>query len=170
MTLALMAFALAACSTVSAPSAPTASAPAYPLPVLTGRVVDNADLLTPAQEAKLVEALAETERATRHQFVVVTLPTLAGRSIEQVGLELGNGWGIGRKGYNDGVLLIVAPRERKVRIEVGCGLEIALTNQEAQEIIDRDMLPRFRKGAMAAGIFRGSASIIREIDGPGATQ
>ena len=144
-------------------------APPFPLPALTGRVVDNADLLIADQEAQLSAALATTERLTRHQFVVVTLPSLGGRAIEEVGLALGNGWGIGRKGYNDGVLLIVAPNERKVRIEVGCGLEAALTNSEAQAIIDQRILPLFRKGRMAAGIFRGSAAIIREIDEPGVT-
>lgn len=179
MTLALMLVgaALAACGESRAQSGDTSAAAAakrsparpFPLPALTGRVVDNADLLTPTREAELSEALASTERITRHQFVVVTLPSLEGRSIDEVGLALGNGWGIGRKGHNDGVLLIVAPSERKVRIEVGCGLETALTNSEAQAIIDRRILPRFRKGAMAAGIFRGSAAIIREIDEPGVT-
>lgn len=179
MTLALMLVgaALAACgesrAQLSAPPALStgkrgAVAP-LPLPALTGRVVDNADLLTPAQETQLTQALATTEQITLHQFIVVTLPSLEGHSIEAVGLALGNGWGIGRKGYDDGVLLIVAPSERKVRIEVGCGLETALTNSEAQAIIDRRILPRFRKGAMAAGIFRGSAAIIREIDEPGVT-
>lgn len=146
----------------------TASAP-FPLPRLTGRVVDNADLLTPDQERQLTDALAVTERRTGHQLVVVTLPTLDGRAIEKVGLTLGNGWGIGRKGHDDGVLLIVAPTERQVRIEVGCGLEATLTDAEAGQIIARRILPAFRKGAMAAGIFRGSAAILREIDSTGAT-
>lgn len=152
------------------PASAQGAAPShFPLPVLTGRVVDNADLLTPAQEDTLTRALAATEHHTKHQFVVVTLPSLGGRPIEEVGLRLGKGWGIGRKAYDDGVLLIVAPNERKVRIEVGCGLEQALTNDEARTIIDQRILPAFRKGSMAAGIFRGSAAIIREIEMPGAT-
>ena len=160
--------ALAACGP-SVPSAQAVTASPDPLPALTGRVVDNADLLTPDQEARLADALAATEARTGHQFVVVTLPSLKGRSIEQVGWRLGYGWGIGRKGHDDGVLLIVAPHERKVRIEVGCGLEQTLTDQEAQAIIEQRILPAFRKRAMAAGIFRGSAAIIREIDDLGAT-
>jgi uncharacterized protein len=154
-------------STVVRVPAPAARLPG--LPALTGRVVDNADLLTQDQEAFLTRALEITERRTKHQLVVVTLPSLGGKPIEKVGLELGKGWGIGRKGHDDGVLLIVAPNERKVRIEVGYGLEEKLTNAEAAAIIDQRILPRFRRGAMAAGIYDGSAGIIREIDTPGAT-
>ena len=161
--LMLAAAALVACGGPSAAQAPSG------LPALTGRVVDNADLLTPDQEAFLARALEITERRTKHQFVVVTLPSLNGKPIEKVGLELGRGWRIGRKGHDDGVLLIVAPNERKVRIEVGYGLEKSLTNAEAAAIIERRILPRFRRGAMAAGIYDGSAGILREIDTPGAT-
>lgn len=165
---ALAGAALAGCGPSPA-SAQDAAPSHFPLPVLTGRVVDNADLLTPGEERTLARALAATEQRTKHQFVVVTLPSLEGRPIEEVGMRLGNGWGIGRKGHDDGVLLIVAPNERKVRIEVGCGLEQALTNDEARAIIDQRILPAFRKGSMAAGISRGSAAIIREIEMPGAT-
>lgn len=162
---ALTGLALAGCS--EARSCP--SSDPLPLPPLTGRVVENAGLLTPARLEKLSVALADTERLTRHQFVVVTVPSLHGRSIEDVGLLLGKCWGIGRKHHDDGVLLVVAPTERKVRIEVGYGLESTLTNSEAKAIIDQQILPSFKRGAMAAGIFRGSAAIIREIDDLGAT-
>ncbi len=108
--------------------------------------------------------LADLEHRTRHQFVVVTVADLNGATIENYGMALGNHWGIGRKDVNDGVLLIVAPNEHKVRIEVGCGLETALTNGEAKTIIDRDLLPRFRVGDMADGIEAGSRAIIREIE------
>ncbi len=148
--------------------APPVAAP-IALPSLTGRVVDNANLLAADREALLTWALAETERETKHQFVVVTLPDLSGQPIEKMGLALGNGWGIGRKAHNDGVLLIVAPNERKVRIEVGKGLEKVLTNAEADAIIQQRILPRFRTGNMAGGILMGSAGIIREIASPGAT-
>lgn len=134
-----------------------------PLPPLTGRVVDIADLLTPAEEAALTRKSADLERATGHQFVIVTLPSLDGRSIEQVGLALGNGWGIGREDADDGVLLIVAPNERRVRIEVGCGLETTLTNAEADSIIQQTILPRFREARMPMGIAAGAEAIIREI-------
>lgn len=138
-------------------------AAALPLPALTGRVVDDADLIAPAREGLLTWALAETERTMRHQLVVVTLPSLNGMTIEDMGMKLGNGWGIGRKGYDDGVLLIVAPRERKVRIAVGRGLESTLTDAEAGTIIQEQIVPRLRQGRMEAGILRGTASIIREI-------
>ncbi|MBX3595337.1 YgcG family protein [Sphingomonas sp.] len=154
------------------PTAPPSRAPADEvgdLPVLTGRVVDDAGLLSPAQEAILTDALAMTEGATRHQFVVVTVPSLRGRSIERFGVDLGRSWQIGRKGIDDGVLLIVAPSERKVRIEVGYGLEQILRDEEARAIIDTRILPRFRAGNMAGGILAGSAAIIREINVPGAT-
>lgn len=154
---------------VATSGGPVAAQVPRELPVLTGRVVDNAGLLTADQRAMLTWALEETERATKHQFVVVTLPSLGGKPIEKVGLELGKGWGIGRKDHNDGVLLIVAPNERKVRIEVGYGLEKALTDAEAATIIEQRILPRFRRGAMVAGIYDGSAGIIREIGTPGAT-
>lgn len=171
MILSMLMLAVATPAACGEPSqaAVSASTAIRDLPALTGRVVDNANLLTADREALLVSALAETERLTKHQFVVVTLPTLSGKPIEQVGLALGNGWGIGRKGHDDGVLLIVAPKERKVRIEVGCGLESALTDEEAAAIIEERILPRFRGGNMAGGILAGSAAIIREIGTPGAT-
>lgn len=161
----LTGLALAECSEASSCPSPDP----FPLPPLTGRVADNARLLTPARQDKLSGALADTERLTRHQFVVVTVPSLHGKSIDDVGLMLGKCWGIGRKDHDDGVLLVVAPKERKVRIEVGYGLERTLTNSEAKAIIDQHILPSFKRGKLAAGIFRGSAAIIREIDDLGAT-
>lgn len=150
----------------AAPAPGAASAPdaaQIPLPKLTGRVVDTADLLAPSEEAALTRKSVELERATGHQLVIVTLPSLDGRDIEQVGLALGNGWGIGRKEADDGVLLIVAPKERRVRIEVGCGLESTLTDAEAGTIIQQTILPRFREAEMPKGIAAGAEAIIREI-------
>ena len=88
--------------------------------------------------------LAALEKDTGHQFVVVTVPSLTGHTIEDYGVTLLRTWGIGRKNINDGVLLIVAPRERKVRIEVGYGLEGALRDEEAKAVIDTAILPAFR--------------------------
>ena len=131
--------------------------------MLTGRVVDTADLLPADAEQKLATRLAEVERQSKHQFVVVTVKTLGDHMIEDYGRTLGNYWGIGRKDANDGVLLLVAPAERKVRIQVGYGLEKALTNAEAGTIIKSDILPRFGEQKMADGILAGSDAIIREI-------
>jgi uncharacterized protein len=130
---------------------------------LTGRVVDAADLLSAAEEAKLTRRLAGVERISKHQFVVVTVKSLGGRDIADYGLRLGKRWGIGRAKFSDGVLLIVAPNERKVRIEVGRGLEKALRDDEASTIIQNAILPRFRAKRMADGILAGSEAIIREI-------
>ncbi|NIJ21422.1 uncharacterized protein FHS95_003125 [Sphingomonas naasensis] len=156
---------LCAALTACGAAAPTGQAgPAgYDLPVLTGRVVDIADLLPGDVEAKLAERLAGVEAQSKHQFVVVTVRSLSGHSVEDYGVTLGRHWGIGRKGLDDGVLLLVAPNERKVRIEVGYGLEKALTDEEAGSIIRTDILPGFRAGRMAEGIVAGSESIIREI-------
>jgi uncharacterized protein len=126
-------------------------------------VVDTAELLPQTEEAKLAAQSASVEMRTKHQFVVVTVPSLGGHSIEDYGLKLGNWWAVGRKDVNDGVLLVVAPTERKVRIEVGKGLEKTLTNDEAAAIIQQAILPRFRERKMADGILAGSDGIIREI-------
>jgi uncharacterized protein len=86
---------------------------------LTGRVVDQAGIILPADEQRLTQQLARLERETTDQVVIVTLPSLNGEAIEKVGLALGNGWGIGQADTDNGVLLLVAPHDRKVRIEVG---------------------------------------------------
>jgi uncharacterized protein len=91
--------------------------------------------------------------------VVVTLPDLGGASIEQVGLRLGRGWGIGQKGLDNGVLLIVAPNDRRVRIEVGCGLEGLLTDARASALIQHMLIPLFWKGAYDRAAEAGVAAI-----------
>lgn len=135
----------------------------YDFPVLSGRVVDSAGLLSIGARRKLSNQLVDAERRSKHQFVVVTVKSLGGHTIEEYGLNLGNFWGIGRPCVADGVLLIVAPNERKVRIEVGKGLETVLTNEEARAIIETDILPRFKAGNLPDGIALGSEAIIREI-------
>ncbi|MEO9131005.1 MAG: TPM domain-containing protein [Sphingomonas sp.] len=153
--------ALAACGT-SAPATPVAPA-GYEFPALSGRVVDAANLLPATTRTAITRKLAALEHRTAHQFVVVTVPGLGGHSIENYGVMLGRTWRIGRKGINDGVLLIVAPVERKVRIEVGYGLERALRDEEARAIIDSAILPAFRTGDFPRGIVAGVDGIIREI-------
>jgi uncharacterized protein len=135
-------------------------------PELTGRVVDEADLLSPAQETALTDMLEKHERKTSNQVVVVTVTSLQGISIESFGRSLGNHWGIGQKDKDNGVLLIVAPEERRVRIEVGRGLEGKLTNRIAKDIIDDQILPKFKApgGDMASGIRVGTITIIEVLE------
>ena len=152
---------LAGCGT-SAPAKPSTPA-GYDFPALSGRVVDAANLLPAQSQTAIVRKLAVLEQSTGHQFVVVTVPGLGGHSIEDYGVTLGRTWGIGRKGVNDGVLLIVAPVERKVRIEVGYGLEQSLRDEEARTIIDSAILPAFRAHDFPRGIAAGVDGAIREI-------
>jgi len=132
---------------------------ARPLPELTGRVVDMADLLPPPAEQRLGRELATLEAETTDQLVVVTTPSLEGEPIDSLGLRLGNGWGIGQSGLDNGVLLIVAPREQWARIEVGCGLEGLLTDERAQQIMADELIPRFRDRQYVEGVSAGVTAI-----------
>ena len=134
-------------------------------PALSGRVVDEAGLLTPAERQSLTETLKAHEETTGNQVVVVTLKSLQGTSIEEYGYQLGRFWGIGQKGRDNGVLLIVVPTERKVRIEVGYGLEGALTDATSRLIIERIMTPAFRSGQFGPGIVAGVGAILKVISG-----
>jgi uncharacterized protein len=133
------------------------------LPALTGRVVDLADLLPPNVETRLAAASASVERDIGAQYVIVTIPDLNGEAIERFGVRLGRAWRVGRKGHDDGLMLIVAPNERKVRIEVGYGLEKRVTDAYAARIIREDIIPRFGAGDFAAGIEAGSAALIARL-------
>ena len=128
-------------------------------PALTGRVVDDADILNLQTRAALTDKLAALEAKTTDQLVVVTLKSLQGTSIEDYGYQLGRAWGIGQKGKDNGVLLIVAPSEHKVRIEVGRRLEPILTDALSSIIINHAIVPEFRKGDFAAGIKAGVRDI-----------
>lgn len=132
---------------------------------LSGRVVDNANLLSASEFQELEKFLAEYEARTSNQVVVVTLRTLEGKNIEEFGYELGRRWGIGTKEKNNGVLLIVAPNEREVRIEVGYGLEGILTDAQSKIIIERNILPYFRRGELGQGIIQGAHAIISTLGG-----
>ena len=138
---------------------------ALDFPVLSGRVVDEANVLDPQTRAALADKLAELEAKTSDQLVVVTLKSLQGTSIEDFGVEVGRHWRIGQKDKNNGVLLIVAPNERKVRIEVGYGVEGALTDAVSRLIIENAITPRFRAGDFAGGITRGVDDIISVLTG-----
>jgi len=139
------------------------SAYALTFPQLTGRVVDDAGILDQATKTALERKLGDFETKTTGQLVVVTLKSLQGTSIEDYGYQLGRHWGIGQKEKNTGALLIVAPNERKVRIEVGYGFEGTLTDAVSRLIIENSILPRFRVGDFAGGITRGVDDIIQAV-------
>jgi uncharacterized protein len=140
-----------------------AAAPNFP--PLTGRVVDNAHVLDAGTAATIDGKLAALETKTGIQLVVVTLPSLQGYEIEDYGYQLGRAWGIGQKGKNTGALLIVAPNEHRVRIEVGYGLEGVLTDAVSRLIIENAILPRLRVNDYAGGISRGVDDIIQVVSG-----
>jgi uncharacterized protein len=134
-------------------------------PELSGRVVDEAGILDAPTRAALTQSLADLEQKTTDQLVVVTLKSLQGTSIEDYGYQLGRRWQIGQKDKSNGVLLIVAPSERKVRIEVGYGLEGTLTDAISKLIIENSILPRFKVADYAGGIKRGVEDIIQVLSG-----
>ena len=145
-------------------AAASAAKPAFP--VLSGRVVDQANILSPQSEAELVKRLETLETGTSRQLVVVTVPSLQGQEIEDYGYQLGRAWGIGEIKRNTGVLLIVAPNERRVRIEVGYGLEGVLTDALSNLILQERVLPKFRAGDMAGGVLAGADGLIVQLSLP----
>jgi uncharacterized protein len=139
-----------------------AAVPDYP--ALTGRVVDDAGLLSKTGRAALEAKLADFERARSIQVVVATVPTLQGYAIEEYAVGLFRAWGIGQRGTNNGALLLVAPKEREVKIEVGYGLEGTLTDALSSAIVQQRILPQFRAGGYEAGIFAGVDGILAVLD------
>ena len=160
--LTAVALALAACgqaapdAVANAPVAENAIAVAPP----AGRVIDRANLLSPAEETYLSEASAALERDTGAQFAIATVPDLHGQTIEEYSLQLARAWHLGSRERNDGVLLLVAVAERKVRIEVGRGLERRIIDPFASRVIRQQIAPHFREGNYPAGIIAGSEAII----------
>jgi len=142
-------------------------ASAQEFPFLSGRVVDQAEILTAEQEAELSEKLEAVEEATTRQLVIATVNSLQGLTIEDYGYQLGRQWEIGQSESasdpdaekDNGVLLIVAPIERKVRIEVGYGLEGVITDTISSRIIRANILPEFRAGDLPSGIFAGTETL-----------
>jgi len=133
------------------------AAPNYP--ELTGRIVDNAALLTPEDKAAIESELASLEATSTDQVAVVTVPSLDGYAIEDYGIGLARKWALGQAGKDNGILLIVAPNERKVRIEVGRRLEPFMTDTMAKLIIENAILPKFRRGDFSGGIRDGVRDI-----------
>ncbi|CAN7470344.1 TPM domain-containing protein [Phenylobacterium sp. LjRoot219] len=144
----------------------TAALAAPKFPPLTGRVVDEAHVLSPQAAQKLDADLAGLEARTGRQVVVATIPDLQGYDIADYGYQLGRTWGVGRKGEDDGVVFLVAPNERKVRIEVGYGLEPVLTDALSSVILQQRVLPKFRDGQMEQGIVDGVAAVVQQLELP----
>jgi uncharacterized protein len=133
---------------------------ALTFPPLTGRVVDQANVLSPAARAKLTTKLADLEEKSGIQLVVATVNSLQDQDIEPYANELFRAWQLGEKTKNNGVLLLVAPKERRVRIEVGYGLEGTLTDALSKIIIANAIAPRFKAGDYDGGVARGVDDII----------
>lgn len=134
---------------------------AQSFPPLTGRVVDQANLLSPPQEAEITARLESLEKQSGRQLVVVTIADLQGYEIADYGFRLGDKWGIGTKERDDGALLIVAPNERRVRIEVGYGLEGILTDALSGRIIRNEIVPRFKTDDFPGGIVAGVDALVK---------
>ena len=141
--------------------APAAPAPHFP--PLTGRVVDDAHVLTPQVQAQLTQELTTLQDKTSRQLVVVTLPSLGGYEISDYGYQLLRHWGIGQKGLDNGAIFIVAPTEHKVRIEVGYGLEPILTDALSSVILQEQVIPKFRAGDVSGGVVDGTNAIVQQL-------
>jgi uncharacterized protein len=135
------------------------------VPPLVGRVVDQTATLSGGDVASLQQTLKDFEARKGSQIAVLIVPTTAPETIEQYSLRVAEAWKIGRKKIDDGALVVVAKDDRKLRIEVGYGLEGALTDVTSKRIIDEVITPKFRSGDFAGGISAGVDRIIRVIDG-----
>lgn len=138
-------------------------AAAQTFPKFTNLVVDQANLLPPDTEAGLVARLAALQKDTGRQLVVATIPDLQGYTIEDYGYRLGRSWGVGDSKADDGAILIVAPAERKVRIEVGYGLTPYLTDTLSSVIINTRILPAFKAGDYPGGIVAGTDALVEQL-------
>lgn len=136
-----------------------------PVPQLTGRVVDQTGTLSSSDIAALSQKLRDFENRKGSQIAVLIVPTTQPETIEQFSIRVAEAWKIGRKKVDDGAILVVAKNDRHLRIEVGYGLEGALTDVTSRRIIDEDITPKFRSGDFAAGIGAGVDRMMRVIDG-----
>jgi uncharacterized protein len=157
---AVLLLALAFCLSASCLSAPSAWARDPDYPALTGRVTDEAGILSDATKQTITGWLAGFERDTGRQVVVATVKSLQDQPIEDYAVGLFRHWGLGEKDKNTGALLLVAPNERKVRIEVGYGLEGELTDALSGMIIQQRIVPAFKRGDYDTGVSEGTAAIL----------
>jgi uncharacterized protein len=135
------------------------------IPYLTGRVTDNAQILSPETSRLLTESLKEHESRTGNQIAVLTVPTLNGESIEDYAVKVFEEWKLGQKDKDNGILIVVVPNDRSMRIEVGYGLEGSLTDLTAGRIIRNIMTPRFKNGDYNGGITDGARAVIAVLEG-----
>lgn len=135
------------------------------VPYLTGRVVDNAEILGAETRRRLTESLRRHEQKTGNQIAVLTIATIHGESVEEYAVRVFEQWKLGQKGKDNGVLVVVVPQDRRMRIEVGYGLEGVLTDAYASRIIRNLMTPRFREGDFSSGVARGVDAIIAQLEG-----
>lgn len=142
--------------------ATTAHAQQYPK--ATGYLNDFANLLTREQGASLNDELAAFEKKTTIEIAVVTVPWLNNQSIEDYTRGLAKEWGVGKRGQNNGIVFLIAPKERKMRIETASGARAILSDSRADQIRDNEVLSRFRSGNMAQGIIDGTHAIMRTLD------
>jgi len=136
---------------------------ALTFPELTGRVVDAAGILSPEAKQKIETKEKELEEKSGIQLVVATVPSLQGADIETFGYQLGRHWKLGEAKKNNGVLFLIAPKDRKVRIDVGYGLEGTLTDALSKVIIATVVTPNFKKGDFNAGVERGVDAIVEVL-------
>ncbi len=135
------------------------------LPKLNSRVMDMAHILSQSAKSQLISILESEEKRSSNQVVIATVKSLNGYEIEQFSNRLARHWAIGQKGSDNGVLLLIAPNERKTRIEVGYGLEGFLTDKTSHEIITYTMLPYFKKGDFDSGVLNATEQILNAING-----
>src|SRR5258705_5076058 len=135
------------------------------VPALTGRVVDQTGTLSGSDIAALTQTLKDLETRKGSQIAVLIVPTTDGEAIEPFSLRVAEAWKIGRKKVDDGALLVIAKNDRHLRIEVGYGLEGALTDATTKRIIDEDITPKFKAGDFAGGGSAGGHRLIRGVNG-----
>ncbi len=138
---------------------------AIDVPYLSGHVIDHAEILNAQTRQELDAQLKAHEESFGEQIAVLTLPSLQGESIEAAAVQIFNTWGLGQKDKNNGVLLLVVPNERRMRIEVGYGLEGTLTDVATSRIIRNVMAPRFKEGDFDAGMREGVSALIGQLTG-----
>jgi uncharacterized protein len=140
------------------------TAAATDVPFLTGRVTDNADILSASMRESLTERIKAHEDRTGNQIAVLTVPSLEGESIEEYAEAVFKEWKLGQKGKDNGILIIVAPQDHRMRIEVGYGLEGTLPDSLAGSIIRNAMTPRFKTGDYDDGIEAGVSAVITVLE------